>query len=249
MRFLKKGFEFDIDAVKVDSMDCLEVRVTYGNSGVFGRFISKKNTIIFNSDLKVGKMNVNGLIIDDQNVLKTLNELEQKLVREKKEEAERVKKFVPKKIRFALGGDTWKVYVTTDEIQTTLGVPEIVKNIELLMNRYRKETLKEIESKSKKIDINVGYTVDGWREIELATVLKILQPVVEKSEKEKEEKRKARAEKERMAFEEAKASGKPVLLGSYPTDCDGSVEGCDVDIISIYAMPDGTKKEERVHTY
>jgi hypothetical protein len=95
-------------------------------------------------------MNVNGLIIDDQNVLKTLNELEQKLVREKKEEAERVKNFVPKKIRFALGGDTWNVYVTTDEIQTTLGVPEIVKNIELLMNRYRKETLKEIESKSKK---------------------------------------------------------------------------------------------------
>jgi hypothetical protein len=248
--YTKKGYEFklDLEEARIDG-DCLALKVTYKDDWGFGIFISKKNTIEFYSKLKVGKMYIKGIEIDDQNIINTLNELQKKLIEERRKEIEKVKTFVPKKIRFALGGDSWRVYVATDEIQTRLGVPEIVEKVEFLMNRYRKETLNEITSKSKKIDINVGYTVDGWREIELATVLKILQPVAEKSEKEKEERRKAKAEKERMAFEEAKATGKPVLLSSYPTDCDGSEEGCDVDIVSIYAMPDGNVKEERVHTY
>lgn len=50
-------------------------------------------------------------------------------------------------------------------------------------------------------------------------------------------------------FSEAKSTGKPVVLRSYHEDCDDSGEDCDVDILTVYAMPDGTKKTIRTHTW
>lgn len=66
----------------------------------------------------------------------------------------------------------------------------------------------------------------------------------------------AKAEKEAVhnaqlegKFSEAKSTGKPVVLRSYHEDCDDSGEDCDVDILTVYAMPDGTKKTIRTHTW
>ncbi len=50
-------------------------------------------------------------------------------------------------------------------------------------------------------------------------------------------------------FEEAKETGKPVEVQRYTTDCNNPRKECSTDIITIYAMPDGTTKETRTHTY
>jgi len=50
-------------------------------------------------------------------------------------------------------------------------------------------------------------------------------------------------------FEEARKSGKPALLQVNVTQCDGSVEECSGDIIERFALPDGSVKETRTHTY
>lgn len=39
------------------------------------------------------------------------------------------------------------------------------------------------------------------------------------------------------------------LLYSYQAPCNDNNEECDVDIVYIYAMPDGSTKEVRSHTY
>ena len=58
------------------------------------------------------------------------------------------------------------------------------------------------------------------------------------------------AKAERAAkFAEAAATGQPVLLHSFMADCDGSVEDCSFDNINVYAQPDGSTAERRVHCH
>lgn len=51
------------------------------------------------------------------------------------------------------------------------------------------------------------------------------------------------------AFAEARTTGKPVVIKSWAEECDGSTNDCSIDIVAKYAMPDGTTKITRTHTY
>jgi len=53
----------------------------------------------------------------------------------------------------------------------------------------------------------------------------------------------------RAKFEEARKTGKPVLLQVNFTQCDGSACECSGDMIERFALPDGSVKETRTHTY
>lgn len=50
-------------------------------------------------------------------------------------------------------------------------------------------------------------------------------------------------------FDIAKKTGKPQLIESCAVECNNEDEDCSTDLISIYAMPDGTQKTERCHTW
>lgn len=60
----------------------------------------------------------------------------------------------------------------------------------------------------------------------------------------------AAAEAERQAkFDEARESGKPVMLRGWSEDCNDPREECSQDIVRQYAMPDGSVKTRRQHTW
>ena len=62
--------------------------------------------------------------------------------------------------------------------------------------------------------------------------------------------KKAAKEAERAAkFNEAKETGKPVVLRRWSEECNDPNEECDIDNLTEYAMPDGTTKVERHHTW
>ena len=50
-------------------------------------------------------------------------------------------------------------------------------------------------------------------------------------------------------FAEAKETGKPVLLERHSEECSDPNEECDLDVVSTWAMPDGTTKTSRQHTW
>ena len=60
-----------------------------------------------------------------------------------------------------------------------------------------------------------------------------------------------RMEKERIAriFAEAKSTGKEKVLESYSDECNDPREECDIDAVTVYAMPDGSRKIVRDHTW
>ena len=58
------------------------------------------------------------------------------------------------------------------------------------------------------------------------------------------------AEADRAAkFAEAFETGKPVLLRKWTADCCDPREECSMDIVSEYAMPDGTTETKQFHTW
>ena len=60
----------------------------------------------------------------------------------------------------------------------------------------------------------------------------------------------AAAEAERQAkFDKARKTGRPVLLQKWSEPCNDPREECSLDICCQYAMPDGTIKTERNHTW
>ena len=74
-----------------------------------------------------------------------------------------------------------------------------------------------------------------------------LQTVAKEAEKraEKENAEKRRAE----IFEIARQTGKNQVLSTFSSDCCDDNESCNVDIITILALPDGTTTEESTHTW
>ena len=54
---------------------------------------------------------------------------------------------------------------------------------------------------------------------------------------------------EKGKFDEARVTGKPVTLNSWMEDCNDPREECSTDVVTLYAMPDGTRKINRQHTW
>lgn len=71
---------------------------------------------------------------------------------------------------------------------------------------------------------------------------------IEKKEEKVENEAKAENEKEAV-FAKAKATGEKQVLRKYMDECDGTACECSYDSITIYAMPDGSITEKRVHTH
>lgn len=59
----------------------------------------------------------------------------------------------------------------------------------------------------------------------------------------------AQREKEEAIFAEAKETGKPVVLRKTSAPCNDPHEECSLDMVTVYAMPDGSTKTERHHTW
>lgn len=60
---------------------------------------------------------------------------------------------------------------------------------------------------------------------------------------------KAENEKIKAIFDKAKKTGEKQLIFRWWDDCDEPDEQCDLDLVHLYAMPDGSEKIERQHTW
>lgn len=95
-------------------------------------------------------------------------------------------------------------------------------------------------------DFNESYTIT------FGTFKKIVAEAQKTIDKEEAEKRRymEKREKERQEkFEEAKRTGEKVLLQKWTEPCNDPKEECSLDAITQYAMPDGTVKTVRHHTW
>ena len=108
------------------------------------------------------------------------------------------------------------------------------------------------------VSLGVAKHVSGWgchvdmkvvdalgQEFTYQQVMDYLQPEIEA----KLEAHKEKVAKVQAKFDEARETGKPVLLRSWSTDCCDPREECSTDNHYEYAMPDGTVKHAWNHTW
>jgi len=96
-----------------------------------------------------------------------------------------------------------------------------------------------------------GYCVEGaiikalGKEFTFPQVEEFLRP----SREAKEAREQAEAEERQAKFDEAQRTGEPVELDSWMANCNDPREECSLDHVIEYAMPDGTTRVERHHTW
>jgi Zn ribbon nucleic-acid-binding protein len=106
--------------------------------------------------------------------------------------------------------------------------------------------------------IGLAKYVDGWgylvndatvkslgTEFMYEQALDLARPALEA----KEAARNAEVVARENIFAEAARNGQPVVLDEYSDDCNDPREECSLDNVTIYAMPNGTTKTVRSHTY
>jgi hypothetical protein len=111
-----------------------------------------------------------------------------------------------------------------------------------------------------------GYHADGWdwatghvmageghnalgETFTLADAVEFARPKLEAKLATKTAKKAQKQASDVAKFEEAKRTGKPVILARWSEDCNDPREECDIDNLTRYAMPDGTTKITRSHTW
>lgn len=73
----------------------------------------------------------------------------------------------------------------------------------------------------------------------------LAQPVLEAKRQHKNAEDAIRA----SVFSEAKRSNRPAILDQYTAECNDPREECSLDNVTVYAMPDGSTKITRSHTW
>jgi hypothetical protein len=167
-----------------------------------------KDGIIYFWSLELDGKKVRGIRIDDESLKKELDEIKTRAVASRKEKEQYVKAYVPKKVRFAVGGDTFHVYVTTDEVNLPGVEPDVIKELEEIMNSLDISEIRNICRTAKSMgDFRTClYAPDGWYEIEYDRL--ITHPAVAKYV---EERRRTQQEAERKRAEREKEKASMIV--------------------------------------
>ena len=100
-----------------------------------------------------------------------------------------------------------------------------------------------------------GTTIDAFyverlgKEFTIGDVKKLVIPILEEKFNKERERKMLEAKTRRDKFSEAKRTGKPVVIKQWSEECNDPNEECDIDNVYVYAMPDGSTKKERHHTW
>jgi len=151
----------------------------------------------------------------------------------------------PERWFWAVGGDTHQIYLTPDSETGTAYREDLRKVEETLVKKLRwlENPLDEV---SKRVDRKTGlYTETGWFEVSHADIMRIYNEIIV----EKEAKKAEAEDKKKALFEKAKEIGEKQIIERYPVECSDPDESCDIDIVTIYAMPDGTTQITKHHTW
>lgn len=152
---------------------------------------------------------------------------------------------------WAIGGDSHALYVAADiDTEFRPELRDIAETVE--KTRARGNIWQLLRDKSTLSDRKTALYTDGWFEISNDDMMEIYNIIIAKEDevgKIEKAKQERREEEKQAIFETAKTTGEKQILYKMYDECDDPREECSMDEIIAYAMPDGTIKIARNHTY
>lgn len=128
---------------------------------------------------------------------------------------------------FKMTAESIHKYLNTDEIENTLGRKADEVDFGDYVHKFRYEM-----------------TFDEYKKL-----AELAEKKAQEAEQKKLEKEKAEKERIKKLFEKARETGEKQVIEQYSVPCNVPEEDCDIDTVTVYAMPDGTRKTERHHTW
>lgn len=272
VRFSLRNPKWEKDGLNLE-WKIIGIKENTKNDGYYyhGVFNPVKKAIIFPAGAIINGQQVEGVILPD-NVLKQIELIYQEL----KEKAliEKQKKLYAD-VKYTLNDtDAYGIYNGISEFDIMDIVMDIQKQLNsnvFVSSKYvatilnKDEELKQIaqetyqpypEQKNWNDEYRIWFRqaakekkAPGYGMIPNKIIREKIRDIIIK-EIDKENKRKAE-EQDRVnhLFEIAKKTGEKQLIRKWTEDCDDLNIECSVDVCCLWAMPDGSKKVTRTHTY
>lgn len=155
---------------------------------------------------------------------------------EKIDEIKEEAKIDPETWRWHEGCDTGRMYLTPNRELMDEFRSDLAKVSEVLEKEYYSAP-KEFHTgvKDEQDNVIVSHEV----------VINLYNAIIEKRNAKKADKQ----AKKDVIFQKAKDTGEKQILETYSVECSDPDEECDVDIVTVYAMPDGTTTRTQNHTW
>ncbi len=229
------GAQFKINVIKpviaealFDAKDIMKRQgvegVSFSQYSGIGKALNAKGNTLFS-------MPAEALAFIRETQTKTLAEMK------KAEDAKLVTKWY-----WAVGGDSGKLYIQNgNDVDTQFR--EDIKKVEDTIERHGKFEILKV--KSIEVQRDTGLYTNQWYEISNEDIMCIFNEI----EAAKKAKRDEKEDNKAAIFIKAKASGEKQILNQWSEECNDKEESCDIDNIIEYAMPDGSIKTERHHTW
>jgi hypothetical protein len=268
IKFKKSGLNFEFRNLELNKYGDLEMEYKIigcenkDNDGYFygAKYNEDKKAIVF-SEIKVNGIKYKGVILPDKERVIIGNLLEELRNEYEKKVNSTIEQLLSgeKKISFKIVGCDFPHYQPwVDDIEG-LDAQELmekaVKKVlpgEFTYNicDYLAKKLKCSIGKKDIRAINLKYSEKSQEYYGLKSdivtgfemnLMDILQPVIDHNAKEQS--------KEQSIFDKARNTGEKQILKRWSEECNDKNEDCCIDNVTLYAMPDGSTKTIRNHTW
>lgn len=245
----KKGHKFEIKPKmagnKVEIMFKLDGETAWKGTS---RYDEKSGVIYFIRPVKIGNGKIKGIKLGDAKIeqIKAWKEEEIKKYDEKLKELRKIR---VKTFRWAVAADTNHVYVSTDEIENHSVKTDQLEEIEEAMKYIDLQDLAKISKKVKGPELN---TINGNDWLEVSVDVSLIREAVNRLRRVKKEKAQKKVQNKKYVaaqVNKARITEEKQEITRYLDRCDEDEEECDWDIVTVWAMPDGSTRIERHHTW
>ena len=215
--------------------------------GIDGYRISKESV------QKLFNANVKGyVLLSNENAPKVKEKAEELLKEYRETKLKEARNKLTDETKIKLIMDTSYTFIIVEDIEYADELEEFRNGASLIQETMDIEDIESVLGR-KHDEFDIGdYSSSHTFYMTYAELKKIIE-VAERKKAEIEQRKQEREAKRKKAieekFEKARETGEKIELERWTSVCNDPSADCDIDIVIRYAMPDGSTKTERYHTY
>lgn len=202
---------------------------------------------------KLFNVNVKGyVLLSNENTPKVKEKAETLLKEYREKMLEEARKQLTDETEIKLIMDTSYNFILVDDIKYADELDEFKEGADLIKETMKTDDVEKVLSR-KHDEVDIGdYSITYTYNMTYGEFRKLFKTAEQKKaeiEQRKQEREKQKQKEIDEKFKQARETGEKVELERWSTECDDPSADCDIDIVIKYAMPDGSTKTERYHTY
>lgn len=202
----------------------------------------ERKAIVFASPKSINGQRIGGITLDDEQFSELLSKVEEVLEKRRRDREEKIRKEeeIARSITQSIVKGETKIKVSLHDHPDF--VPGYIVPGEAGRLLVKLGVARYVEG--------LGFRVDDDLVEELGEEFTFSQ-AKKYAESKKEEKTETEKDLDKIQekIEEAKLTGYPVKIMSWTEECDDPKEECSLDRVTVYALPDGSRKTVREHTW